>query len=99
MHFYIDKWKVARSIKKLEDQKILFRQIDPKSLRRYLLYLTEKGRDTVPHVHKIDSEWEEFVLSDYREGESTKIAELLRNLAKKSLNRLEDNNKLNNESI
>jgi DNA-binding MarR family transcriptional regulator len=87
----IDKGTVARSIKKLEDQELIIRKTDPKNRRRYLLFLTEKGRNIVPQVHEIDAEWENFIFKDYSEEEKKQIADLLQNLAKKSLKKLDYN--------
>ena len=51
-HFHIDKGTVARALRKLEDKNYLFRKVDSKNRRRYLIYLTEKGRNAVPNINK-----------------------------------------------
>jgi len=57
-HFHIDKGTVARALRKLEDNEYLFRKVDSLNRRKYLIYLTEKGRKAVPIVINIEKEWE-----------------------------------------
>ena len=57
-HFHIDKGTVARALRKLEDNEYLFRKVDSLNRRRYLIYLTEKGRKAVHTVINIEKEWE-----------------------------------------
>lgn len=52
--FQIDKGAVARSVKKLEDREFIRRIPDPENRRKYLIFLTEKGEQTIPELNAIE---------------------------------------------
>jgi DNA-binding MarR family transcriptional regulator len=88
---HVDKGTVARAIKKLEDNKYLYRDVDSNNRRRYLIYLTDKGKSLVPKIMAIDSEWEEFLCCSSSGNEYQQIYSILKNLAIKSLKNIENN--------
>jgi len=90
-HFHIDKGTVARALRKLEDKKFIFREIDKKNRRRYLIYLTEKGRSAVPSIINIDMEWENSMCSKFSEEEYLNLFDILRVLAVNSLENVDRN--------
>ena len=90
-HLHIDKGTVARALRKLEDKKYIFRDIDKKNRRRYLIYLTEKGRSVVPHIINIDNEWENSMCSKFSEEEYTNLFDILRVLTVNSLENVDRN--------
>ena len=90
-HLHIDKGTVARALRKLEDKKFIFREIDKKNRRRYLIYLTEKGRSVVPHIINIDNEWENSMCSKFSEEEYTNLFDILRVLTVNSLENVDRN--------
>ncbi len=90
-HLHIDKGTVARALRKLEDKKFIFREIDKKNRRRYLIYLTEKGRSTVPHIINIDKEWENSMCSKFSEEEYFNLFDILRMFAVNSLENVDRN--------
>ncbi len=96
-HFHIDKGTVARALKKLEDKEYLFRKIDSENRRRYLIYLTEKGRKSVPQIINIDNEWEDNLCSKFSEGEYEKLFDILKILAVNSLENVNKNGENGNE--
>ena len=96
-HFHIDKGTVARALKKLEDNEYLFRKIDSENRRRYLIYLTEKGRKSVPQIINIDYEWEDNLCSKFSEGEYEKLFDILKILAVNSLENVNKNGENGNE--
>jgi DNA-binding MarR family transcriptional regulator len=85
-HFHIDKGTVARALRKLEDNEYLFRKVDSLNRRRYLIYLTEKGKNAVPKITDIDHEWENLMCSKFSDEENNN---LLNNLKKLAVNSLE----------
>ncbi len=90
-HFHIDKGTVARALRKLEDKQYIFRKVDVENRRRYHIYLTEKGRTTVPQITNIDKEWEESLCSRFTEEEYSNLFDILKILAVKSLEKVDKN--------
>lgn len=90
-HFHIDKGTVARALKKLEDNDYLFRKIDSENRRRYLIYLTEKGKNTIPQIMDIDKEWEDSMRSKISEEEYHHILDILKKIALKCLEKVDKN--------
>ena len=84
-HFHIDKGTVARALRKLEDKEYLFRKVDSLNRRRYLIYLTEKGRNAVPILINIEKEWENSMCSKFSEVEYNNLFDILKVLAINSL--------------
>ena len=91
VHLHIDKGTVARALKKLEDNGFIYREINPQNRRKYLLFLTEKGRQIVPKIHQIDKEWEKSVCSDLLDAEYIQLLNTLQTLAMKSLEKVHKN--------
>ena len=89
-HFHIDKGTVARALRKLEDNEYLFRKVDSLNRRRYLIYLTEKGRKAVPTVINIEKEWENSMCSRFSDEDYNYLLDILKGLA---INSLENVNK------
>ncbi len=90
-HFHIDKGTVARALRKLEDKNYLFREVDSENRRRYLIYLTEKGKRTVPKITNIEQEWENSICSRFSEEEYNRLFEILKILAINSLEKVNRN--------
>ena len=90
-HFHIDKGTVARALRKLEDKKYLFRKVDALNRRRYLIYLTEKGKEAVPKIISIDKEWEDSMCSEFSEEKYQNIFSILKVLASNSLENVDKN--------
>jgi DNA-binding MarR family transcriptional regulator len=96
-HFHIDKGTVARALRKLEDKKYLFRKVDDLNRRRYLIYLTEKGRKAVPKIISIDREWEDSICSEFSKEEYQNLFGILKVLAGNSLENVDKNREYTNE--
>jgi DNA-binding MarR family transcriptional regulator len=88
-HFHIDKGTVARALRKLEDNKYLFREIDSENRRRHLIYLTEKGKGTIPQIINIDKEWEESMCSKFSEDEYNHLFSILKKMALNCLEKVD----------
>ena len=91
VHLHIDKGTVARALKKLEDNEFIYREINPRNRRKYLLFLTEKGRQIVPKIYDIDKEWEKSVCSNFSDTEYDNLVKVLQTLAMKSLEKVHGN--------
>ncbi len=96
-HFHIDKGTVARALRKLEDNEYLFRKVDTLNRRRYLIYLTEKGRRAVPKIISIDEEWENSICSKFSKEEYQNLFNILKVLAGNSLEKIDENRENTNE--
>ena len=96
-HFHIDKGTVARALRKLEDKNYLFRKVDSKNRRRYFIYLTDKGKRTVPQITNIEQEWENSICSRFSEEEYSRLFEILKILAINSLENVNRNGENKNE--
>ena len=66
------KASIAKSLKKLEDQGYIKRQINPENRRKYMLKTTEKADKIVPQIRKISRDWENEVGITDRDDELKK---------------------------
>jgi MarR family transcriptional regulator, temperature-dependent positive regulator of motility len=96
-HFHIDKGTVARALRKLEDKEYLFRKVDTLNRRRYLIYLTEKGRRAVPKIISIDKEWENSMCTNFSKEEYQNLFNIFKVLAGNSLEKIDENRENINE--
>ncbi|MGZ7043149.1 MAG: MarR family winged helix-turn-helix transcriptional regulator [Methanobacterium sp.] len=80
-HFHIDKGTVARALRKLEDNNYILREIDPENRRKHLIYLTKRGRITIPKIEDIDNEWEDSLHLKISEDEYNYIFDVLKKMA------------------
>ena len=55
------KANVAKSLKKLEKQNLIKREINPNNRRKYMLKTTSDGDKLVPKIRKISKDWERDV--------------------------------------
>ena len=52
------KASIAKTLKKLEDEDYIKREINPENSRKYMLKTTEKGDEIVPKIRQISRDWE-----------------------------------------
>ena len=52
---------VAKSLKKLEDDGYIKREVNPENRRKYMLNTTSKAEELVPKIRKISKDWEKEV--------------------------------------
>ncbi|HML04204.1 MAG TPA: MarR family winged helix-turn-helix transcriptional regulator [Methanobacterium sp.] len=90
-HFHIDKGVVARALRKMEDNGYLFREIDPFNRRRHLIYLTGKGKNTVPQIIDIDKKWENSMHSQISKDEYNQVFGVLKKMALNCLEKVDKN--------
>ena len=55
------KGNIAKSLKKLEDDGFIKREVNPENRRKYMLKTTSKGDELVPKVRQISKDWEKEV--------------------------------------
>ena len=55
------KANVAKSLKKLEKQNLIKREINPDNRRKYMLKTTSEGDKLIPKIRKISKDWERDV--------------------------------------
>lgn len=71
----IDKGSVARSIKKLEDNGFVTREVDDKNRRQKKVFLTQKGEETLKQAKEKLNVWEETLFNNNSiEKENLQIA-------------------------
>lgn len=55
------KASIAKSLKKLEDQGYIIREVNPENRRKYMLKTTSKANELVPKIRQISKDWEKEV--------------------------------------
>ncbi len=75
---------ITRALKKLEDAGMVHREVDENNRRKKIITVTEKGRDAVDKIRKLDEEWDDKIRS-LSPSEKTKLRETLRTLTLESL--------------
>lgn len=55
------KANVAKVLRKLEDEGLIKREVDPDNRRKYMLMATSKAEELVPKVRQISKDWEKEV--------------------------------------
>jgi DNA-binding MarR family transcriptional regulator len=78
----IDKATTAKSIKKLEEDGYISRDIDLDDKRAYKVFLTQKGLDIIPIVQEAIKSWENILAMDLSENENILVEQLLNKMAK-----------------
>ena len=82
------KGNIAKTLKKLENQGFIRREVNPENRRKYMLNTTEKGNNLVPEYRKLSKEWEKEVgISE----EDIEIKKRLKEIAIKGMKLIEDN--------
>jgi len=76
-YLLIDKSGVARKCRSLEDEKYIRREQSQDDRRQNRLYLTEKGRELLPVIRSLLSEWREIVTKNMDEQEQKELLRLL----------------------
>lgn len=82
----IDKGSIARSLKKMEDVKIIKREFSEENRRKYNISLTNKGKKVGLKIKEIDGEWEKLLCEELSSINKGEFKENLKNLSIKALN-------------
>jgi len=76
-----DKSTITRIVNSLEKDGLVRRVVDMQDKRFLRLYLTDKGKEIVPEVLAVVSEWNRLLMRDF-EGQEEEIEDLLFAIAK-----------------
>lgn len=58
---YLTKSGITKAINKLQNEGFIIKEKSSKDNRKYVLKLTEKGKEIIPHLIAINDEWEEKI--------------------------------------
>ena len=58
---YLTKSGITKAINKLQNEVFVIKEKSSKDNRKYVLKLTEKGKEIIPHLIAINDEWEEKI--------------------------------------
>lgn len=83
--FHIDKGTIARTIRKLEEKKLVNKVQDQFNRRRYLLSLTEKGENIIPEILRTEEKWENIIFKGFSNEERAGLLKGMKKLAENSL--------------
>lgn len=92
-----DKGVVARGIRKLEENRLITKEIDKTDRRKCVLSLNEKGKKLAEKIIEINDMWENDICSDINMSREN-VCELLKQIAQKTieinktLTKMEDSN-------
>jgi DNA-binding MarR family transcriptional regulator len=76
-----DKTMIAKSILRLEDEGIVYREINPEDKRIKRLYLTDKGREMRPEMERIGLELNSLLLKGFYPDDLPSAVETVRRIA------------------
>jgi DNA-binding MarR family transcriptional regulator len=76
-----DKTMIAKSILRLEEEGIVYREIDQEDKRIKRLYLTEKGRELKPEMERIGFELNALLLTGFDSDELSCAIKTVRKIA------------------
>lgn len=76
-----DKTMIAKSILRLEEESIVYREIDSEDKRIKRLYLTEKGKELRPEMERIGFELNALLLKGFDSEELSPAIETVRRIA------------------
>lgn len=83
-NYNIDKGVISRTLKKLEEDGFISREIDKDNRRRNIVSLTQKGEEVVEEIIRIFEEWEDEIYQDI-DIEKEILHEVLKKVALKSI--------------
>lgn len=88
--FQIDKGFIARIVRELEDDKLLYRTIDPENRRKYNIFLTETGENIIPKIKDIEEKWNKIVCEGLNKDENLKLMKFMSVLAQNSVDKIKN---------
>ena len=83
-NYNIDKGVISRTLKKLEDDGFISREIDENNRRRNIVSLTKKGEEAVEEIINIFNQWESEIYEDI-DIEKDVLHEVLKTIAIKAI--------------
>lgn len=88
--FQIDKGFIARIVRELEDDKLIYRTIDPENRRKYNIFLTENGKNLIPKIKDIEEKWNKIVCEGLNKDENLKLMKFMSVLAQNSVDTIKN---------
>lgn len=85
-HFLIDKGTTAKSIKKLELEGYVYREVDENDKRAYKVYLTDKARGIIENIYSVLDSWENIITKDFSDEEKEIALKLLQRMVQNKNN-------------
>jgi DNA-binding MarR family transcriptional regulator len=70
----------AKTLRKLDDENIIQRTVDPNNRRKYGVALTDKGKEIAKKIEKIDEDWEKSIYKNFRGDNKEIIMNILKEL-------------------
>ncbi|KZX16539.1 transcriptional regulator SlyA [Methanobrevibacter cuticularis] len=80
----------AKTLRKLDDENIIQRTIDPQNRRKYGVVLTDKGKEIAEKIEKIDKDWEKSIYEHFEGDNKEVIKDVLKKLAISSMKTIQD---------
>ncbi|MDR3222817.1 MAG: MarR family transcriptional regulator [Methanobrevibacter sp.] len=91
-HLLLSRGTTAKSLRKLDDENIIQRTVDPNNRRKYGVVLTDKGKEIAKKIEKIDDDWEKSIYKNFKEDDKEIIRDLLKEIAISSMKIMHDEN-------
>lgn len=88
--FQIDKGFIARIVRELEDDRLIYRTIDPDNRRKYNIFLTENGENLIPKIKDIEEKWNKIVCEGLNTDENLKLMKFMSVLAQNSVDKIKN---------
>ncbi|MDO5849815.1 MAG: MarR family transcriptional regulator [Methanobacteriaceae archaeon] len=83
-HYNIDKGVISRTLRKLEEDGLISREIDETNRRRNIVSLTKEGEKAIEEIINIFNKWEDEIYEDI-DIEKDVLHEVLKTIAIKSI--------------
>lgn len=84
-HCHKDKGAVARTLKKMEDDGLITREIDETNRRKYKVLLTKKGEELAIEIKKINKNWEDTIYKKVEPLSKKELHDLLKEIGLETL--------------
>lgn len=84
-NFHMNESTIARALRKLEDTGMVQREVDDNNRRRKIITITEKGKNTVDSIRKVDENWEKQIQS-LSAKEKYRLKQMLKRLLTETMN-------------
>ncbi|MDR3291410.1 MAG: MarR family transcriptional regulator [Methanobrevibacter sp.] len=91
-HLLLSRGTTAKSLRKLDDENIIQRTVDPNNRRKYGVVLTDKGKEIAKKIEKIDEDWEKSIYKNFKGDNKEIIMDLLKEIAISSMKTIYDEN-------
>ncbi|KZX14529.1 MarR family winged helix-turn-helix transcriptional regulator [Methanobrevibacter curvatus] len=80
----LSKGTTAKNLRKLDDNEIIAREVNPDNRRKHNVSLTEKGKELAYKIEKIEEDWENLISSNIHE-KNQEVSKILKSLVISSI--------------